>query len=458
MRHLAYSTVSFSPLPDAPAGNRRALGSPHASRTTGRRENGPKRGYIRRGKLLRSGANWQTPIQGGMMRKILAGIGTLSAVLLAGTASAQSTVKVGVILSYSGQFADAAAQMDNGIKLYVKQHGDTVAGKKIEFIRKDTGGIAPDIAKRLAQELIVRDKADILAGFALTPNAMAAADVSAEAKKFMVVMNAATSIITTKSPYMARTSVTTPMLNETLGVWAAKSAGLKNAYTMVSDYGPGVDAEEGFIRGFKGAGGEIIGSVRFPVANPDFAAFVQRAKDLNPQALYIWVPGGAQPAAIGKALAERGIDLKKTKVMGQDALADESALKSMGDASIGIITVGNYDYTHDSKMNHEFVKEFNAEFHRNPDFFSVGAYDGMALIYDALKKTGGKADGESLIAAAKGMKWESPRGPIAIDPETRDAIENVYIRRVEKVGGHLQNVEFDKVENVKDPVKARMKN
>jgi branched-chain amino acid transport system substrate-binding protein len=392
------------------------------------------------------------------MRKVLAGIGTLSALLLAGSASAQDTVKIGVIMSFSGQFADAAAQMDNGIKLYVKQHGETVAGKKIEIIRKDTGGIAPDIAKRLAQELIVRDKADILAGFTLTPNALAVGDVSAEAKKFMVVMNAATAIITTKSPYMARTSVTTPMLNETLGLWAAKSGGVKKAYTMVSDFGPGQDAEEGFTRGFKDAGGEIIGSVRFPVANPDFAAFVQRGKDLNPEALYIWVPGGAQPAAIGKALADRGIDLKKTKVMGQDALTDESALKSMGDAAIGVITVANYDYTHDSAMNHEFVKEFNAAFGRNPDFFSVGAYDGMNLIYEALKKTGGKADGESLIAAAKGMKWESPRGPIAIDPETRDIIENVYIRRVEKIDGQLQNVEFDKVENVKDPVKARMKN
>ncbi|MDB5407467.1 MAG: branched-chain amino acid transporter periplasmic protein [Rhodospirillales bacterium] len=392
------------------------------------------------------------------MRKLLAGIGTLTALLLAGTANAQSTVKVGVIMSFSGQFADAAAQMDNGIKLYVKQHGDTVAGKKIEIIRKDTGGIAPDVAKRLAQELIVRDKADILAGFTLTPNALAAADVSAEAKKFMVVMNAATSIITTKSPYMARTSVTTPMLNETLGQWAFKSGGIKKAYTMVSDYGPGQDAEEGFTRGFKDAGGEIIGSVRFPVANPDFAAFVQRGKDLNPDGLYIWVPGGAQPAAVGKALAERGVDLKKTKVIGQDALTDDSALKSMGDASIGIITVANYDYTHDSAMNKDYVKQFNAEYGRNPDFFSVGAYDGMALIYEALKKTGGKADGDSLIAAAKGTKWESPRGPMAIDPDTRDVVENVYIRRVEKVDGHLQNVEFDKVENVKDPVKARMKN
>jgi len=378
-------------------------------------------------------------------------------VLGAATAKAQETVKVGIILSYSGQFADAAAQMDNAIKLYVKQHGDTVAGKKLEFIRKDTGGIAPDLAKRLAQELVVRDHADMFAGFALTPNALAAADVSAEAKKFMVVMNAATSIITTKSPYIARTSVTTPMLNGTLGAWAAKQ-GIKRVYTMVSDYGPGIDAEGAFHLGFKEAGGEIIGSVRFPVANPDFSAFVQRAKDLNPDAIFIWIPGGTQPAAVGKALSERGIDLTKTKVMGQDVLTDESALKSMGDVGIGIITASNYDYNHQSPMNQAFVKAYNDEYHRNPDIFSIGGYDGMHLIYETLKKTGGKTDGDVLIAAAKGMAWESPRGPMSIDPETRDVVETVYIRRVEKVGDGLRNVEIDKVDNVKDPVKARMKN
>ena len=391
------------------------------------------------------------------MHKITYGLAALALALLGtGPAGAEDTVKVGLIISYSGQFADTAAQMDNAIKLYVKQHGDTVAGKKIEFIRKDTGGVAPDVAKRLAQELIVRDHADIIAGFALTPNALAAADVSAEAKKFMVVMNAATSIITTKSPYIVRTSTTTPQLNQTLGTWAAKH-GIKTVYTMVSDYGPGIDAETAFHTGFKEGGGQIVGSVRFPVANPDFSAFVQRAKDANPDAIYIWIPGGAQPAAVGKALAERGIDPSKIKVLGQDALTFESALKSMGDVALGIITVSDYDFNHNSPLNHEFVKAYNDEFHRNPDIYSIGGYDGMHLIYEALKKTGGKADGDSLIEAAKGMSWESPRGPIKIDPETRDIIQNVYIRRVEKVGNALLNVEFDKVENVKDPVKERMK-
>jgi len=391
------------------------------------------------------------------MQKLLIGLGSLAAALLAASpVHAQGAIKIGLIMPYSGQFADTATQMDNAIKLYVSQHGDSVAGRKIEFIRKDTGGIAPDIAKRLAQELVVRDKVDLLAGFVLTPNALAASDVSAEAKKFMVIMNAATAIITTKSPYSTRTSLTIPQLNETLGAWAYKS-GVRKAYTMVSDFGPGHDGENGFQRGFKDAGGQIVGSVRFPVANPDFSAFVQRAKDLNPEAIYVWVPGGVQPAAIGKTLAERGIDPAKTRIFGQGELTEESALKSMGDAGLGIITVYHYDYNHASAMNAAFVKAYNGAYSRNPDIYSIGGWDGMHLIYEALKKTGGKTDGDSLIAAAKGMKWESPRGPVSIDPETRDIIQTVYIRRVEKVGGQPRNVEFDKVENVKDPFKARMK-
>jgi branched-chain amino acid transport system substrate-binding protein len=380
-----------------------------------------------------------------------------AALVVTSAAHAQGTIKIGLIEPYSGQFADAATQQDNAIKLFMKQNGDTVAGKKIEIIRKDVGGINPPVAKRLAQELVTRDNVDLLAGFVLTPNAMAAGDVSKEAKKFMVVMNAATAIITTKSPYMARTSLTIPQLNEAFGQWAATKGGVKNAYTMVSDYGPGHDAEQSFQTGFKAGGGTIVGAVRMAVANPDFSAYVQKAKDLNPQGIFVFIPGGAQPGALGKAFAERGIDPQKTKVMGQLEITDEHALKAMGDAAVGIITSGHYDYAHKSKMNEDFVKAYNAEFKRNPDFFSIGAWDGMHLIYAALKKTNGNTDGEKLIDAAKGMKWESPRGEISIDPETRDIVQTVYVRKVEKVGGQLVNVEIDKIPNVKDPVKARMK-
>ena len=389
-----------------------------------------------------------------MDRRVL-GLGCAVALLLgAPSAQAQGTVKIGLINVLSGQFADAGIQLDNGVKTYMKQYGDTVAGKKIEIIRRDVGGPAPDVAKRLAQELVVREGVDILAGFLLTPNALAAADVSAQAKKFMVVMNAATSIITTKSPYMIRTSVTLPQVMETFGTWAAKG-GTKKCYTMVTDYGPGHDSEAAFQRAFKEGGGEIVGSVRFPVANPDFSAFVQRAKDMNLECIYIFIPGGAQPAALGKAMAERGIDPTKTKILASGEATSEQALKSMGDAGLGIISAWHYDYKSDAPRNIEFVKLFNEMHGRNPDFFSIGGYDGMHAIYEALKRADGKTDGESLITAAKGMTWDSPRSPMSIDPETRDVVQTIYIRRVQKVGGELVNVPFDKIEKAKDPTRAR---
>ena len=374
---------------------------------------------------------------------------------LSAAARAEDPVKIGIIMAYSGQFADPSAQGDNGVKLYLKQHGNKLGGRDIEIIRKDAGGINPPVAKRLAQELITRDNVDILTGFQLTPNALAAADVSAEAKKFMVILNAGTAIITTKSNYIARVSFTLPQLNQTLATWAARR-GLKSVYTMVTDYGPGIDAEAAFHKGFKEAGGEIVGSVRMAVQNPDFSAYVQRAKDLNPQGIFIMIPGGAQPGAFGKALAERGLDPQTIEVLGQAELTDEHALASMGDSAIGIITASHYDYTHRSPLNDEFVQAYVNEYHRNPDFFSVGGYDGMRLIDLALQKSGRKTDGDSLIAAAKGASWESPRGPILIDPETRDIVQTVYIRKVAKVDGRLVNVEIDAIPNVKDPYKASM--
>ena len=383
--------------------------------------------------------------------------------LLAGTvgiataqtpAFAQGTVKVGLIMTYSGQFADAARQMDGGIKLYMKQHGDKVAGKTIEIIRKDTGGPAPDVAKRLAQELVVRDKVDIIAGFVLTPNAMAASDVSQEAKKFLVIMNAATSVIMTKSQYSARVSLTQSQVTETLGHWAATKDGAKKAYTMVSDYGPGIDSEQAFQSAFKAANGNIVGSVRFPVVSPDFSAFVQRLKDAKSESVFIFVPGGEQPAALGKALAEHGLTPKSLKILASGELTNDEPLRSMGDAAEGIITGWTYTWAHKSALNEKFVKGMNEMLNgRNPDQFAVSAYDGMHVIYEALKKTNGKADGPTLIAAMKGMAWESPRGPISIDPETRDIVQNIYIREVKKVDGKLQNVEFDHIADFKDPGK-----
>ena len=389
------------------------------------------------------------------MPNLMISLGSLLAALLAtASAQAQGAIKIGLILPYSGQFADTATQMDNGIKLYLKQHGDTIAGRKVEIIRKDVGGIAPDVAKRLAQELVVRDQVDVLAGFVLTPNALAASDISAQAKKPLVIMNAATSIVTTRSPYSVRVSLTLPQVTETIGAWAAKN-GIKKSYTLVSDYGPGHDSEQGFQKAFKAGGGEIVGALRMPPNNPDFSAFVQRIKDANPESVFVFVPAGEQPAALGKTFADRGLTADKIKVMGTGEVTDEAAVRSMGDAALGIITGWHYDSNHDSALNKKFVSEFvGLSGGVNPNFLAVGGYDGIHLIFEVLKKTGGKADGESFIAAAKGMAWESPRGPISIDPETRDIIQTIYMRRVEKVGGKLVNVEFDKIENVKDPVKA----
>ena len=382
-----------------------------------------------------------------------AGAVVLGLGLWSSTAMAQDTLKIGLIMAYSGPFADTANQMQAGIDLYLAKHGNEVAGKKIELIKKDTGGPNADVAKRLAQELVVRDGVDIIAGFTLTPEALGAADVATEAKKFMVVMNAATSVVTEKSPYIARTSLTIPQVNYAFGKWAAEKGGVKQAYTLVADYGPGHDAEKSFAKGFSEAGGKIVGADKTPVANPDFSAFVQRVKDANPEAVYVFIPGGAQPPALGKALAERGLTPPDTKLFGQGELTLPEALESMGDTAKGIITTFHYTMERDDPLNNEFVKGYrDANNGRSPDLFSIGGYDGMHLIFETLKKTNGDVSGDALIEAAKGMAWDSPRGPISIDPETRDIIQTVWIREVKEVDGKLQNVVIDQIADVKDPL------
>ena len=388
-----------------------------------------------------------------MLKKITTALALGLALGWAATASAQETLKIGVILPYSGPFADAANQLQAGIDLYMQQNGDEVAGRKIEIIRKDTGGPNADAAQRAAQELVVRDQVDIIAGFALTPEALGAAEVATEAGKMMVVMNAATSIVTERSPFIVRTSVTIPQLNYAFGKWAFEEGGVKQAYTLVADYGPGHDAEASFSKGFTEAGGEILGSDRTPVANPDFSAYVQRVKDANPEAVYIFVPGGAQPAAIGKALVDRGLAPPDVKIFAQGELTHPEALESMGETARGIITTFHYTLERDDPLNNEYVAAYReANNGRAPDLFSIGGYDGMHLIYETLKKTNGDAGGEALVEAAKGMAWESPRGPVMIDPETRDIVQTVYIREVQEVDGKLQNVIIHSIPDVKDPL------
>lgn len=374
--------------------------------------------------------------------------------LVAGAPLAQQAVKIGVVAEFSGPFADYGAQILGGMKTYLKLNGDVFGGRKIEIILKDTTGAAPDIAKRLAQELVTRDQVDILAGFGLTPNALAVAPVSAEAKKPMVVMNAATSVITTRSPYIVRVSHTLPQDTQPIAQWAARN-GIKRTFTLVSDFGPGIDAEATFVKAFKAAGGEIVDSVRTPLANPDFAPFLQRVKDTRPEAVFVFLPPGSQTIAFIKGYEERGLKQAGIRIIATGDLTDDGVLQAMGDPTLGLITSFHYSAAHDSPENKTFLKayvETNGTKLR-PNFMACAGYDGMAAIAEALKKTAGSTDAETFVGALKGMRLTSPRGMITIDPETRDIVQTVYIRRVEKIDGILYNIEFDKFPDVKDPGK-----
>ena len=374
--------------------------------------------------------------------------------LAAGSAFAQDTVKIGLIVSMTGQQASTGKQIKAAVDLYMKEHGDTVAGKKIQVILRDSASV-PDNTKRLAQELIVKDKVSVIAGFEITPAALAVAPLATEAKVVELVMAAGTSIITERSPYIVRTSFTVPQSCVIIADWAAKN-NIKKVVTIVSDYAPGADAEKSFTERFTAAGGQVVEAIKIPLANPDFAPFLQRAADAKPDAIFIFVPSG-QGGTFMKQFAERGFDKAGIKVIGPGDVTDDDQLPSMGDTTIGVVTAHFYSADHQSAMNKAYVAAFEKANNFRPAFMSVGGYDGMHLIYEALKKTGGKADGDSLIAAMKGMKWESPRGPISIDPDTRDIIQNIYVRKVEKKGGQLYNVEFATFEAVKDPVKAAKK-
>ena len=378
---------------------------------------------------------------------------TTLAAVMALPATAQDTVKIGAILPMSGPFASYGRQMDNGMKLYMKQHGDVVAGKKIEVLVRDDTGPAPEITKRQAQELIVKDKVNLLAGFGLTPNGLAVAPLITEAKMPAVIMNAATSIITAKSPYFVRVSMTLPQVTAPMATWALQN-GIKKVYVLVSDYGPGYDAEGQFKKTFTAGGGEIVGDVRVPLKSPDFSAYLQRIKDTNPQAVFLFLPAGEQGVAFMKGFHERGLDKAGIKLIATGDISDDSVIDSEGDAALGLITSHHYSDEHKSALNAAFLKGYaEIDPQMRPSFMAVAGYDGMALIYAALKKTGGSTDGDKFMAAVKGMKWESPRGPVMIDPATRDIVQNIYIRRVEKIKGHYYNVEFDTFKAVKDPGK-----
>jgi len=390
------------------------------------------------------------------MAGVTAAIAIAAAVLSAGPVSAE-TVKIGLILTYSGPAASLGEEIDNGLKLYVKEHEKELpAGVTLEIIRRDDTGPSPDVAKRLAQELIIRDKVNILAGVVWTPNANAIAPLTIEAKVPLVIMNAASVTATRLSPYIARTSFTMWQQGYPLGQWAAKQ-GRKKAYTLVSDYAPGADAEESFKKGFTEGGGEVVGSVRVPLKDPDFVPFVQRVKDANPELLFIFVPAGKQATAVMKAYNELGLRAAGIKLLGTQDLTPEEELPNMGEAPLGVITAGAYSEVATRPANQAFIaawkRDYGTSSHAN--YMAVDAWDGMAAIFAAIKAQNGKIDPDQTMKILAGWKNpDSPRGPIEIDPETRDIVQNIYIREVKKVGDQLANVEFETIPQVKDPWKA----
>ncbi len=390
-----------------------------------------------------------------MQRRSLLKATALGVSLLAlgsAVALAQDTVKIGLILPMTGPFASTGKQIEAAAKLYMSENGNTVAGKKIELIVKDDTNVA-DTTKRLAQELVVNDGVKVIAGFGLTPLALAAAPISAQAKVPQIVMAAGTAIITERSPYIVRTSFTLPQKATVIGGWAAKN-GIGKVFSIVADFAPGHDSEKWFKDSFTKAGGTMVGEARVPLANPDFAPFLQRAADAKPDAIFVFVPSG-QGATFAKQFVERGLDKSGVKLIATGDLPDDDILNGFGDAALGLISAGPYSAAHPGAKNAAYVAAFKKAYPTlRPNFMSVGGYDGMHLIYEALKKTNGNADGDALLGAMKGMAFESPRGPISIDPNTRDIVQNIYLRKVEKKDGELYNIEFATVEAVKDPDKA----
>ena len=362
---------------------------------------------------------------------------------------AADPVRIGLILPLSGPFASTGREIAAAVALYQKRNGDTVAGRKVEVLVKDDTGLAPETTKRLAQELVVRDHVQVLAGFGLTPLALAAAPVATEAKVPMVVMAAATSIIPTKSPYIVRTGFTLAQVTAPLADWAPKN-GIKRVVTLVTDYGPGIDAEKTFVKGFAAGGGTIVESVRTPLANPDYAPFLQRAKDAKPDALFVFVPSG-EGTAVLKQFADRGLKDAGIRLICTGDVLDDELLPAIGPAALGVVSTHHYSAAHPSPENQAFVDAFMKANGFRPNFHAVGGWDGMHLVYLALGKTGGATDGDALIAAMKGASWTSPRGPMSIDPATRDVVQTVYTRRVESKDGALWNIEFGQADRVKDP-------
>ncbi len=387
-------------------------------------------------------------------RRFLSALAALGLGCGTGHAQAQdNSFRIGLLLPLTGPFTSTGKQLESAVRLYMAQHGSTVAGRKVVLIVRDDTGV-PDITKRLAQELVVNEKVHVLAGFGLTPQAFATAPIATQAKTPMVVMSAATSSITNASPYIVRSSFTVPQVVTALADWAWKN-NIKKVVSLVTDYAPGVDSEKYFKEQFIANGGTVIETLRVPLRNPDFAPFLQKVRDLQPDALFTFVPSGVG-SALMKQFAERGLDKAGIRMIAEGSVTDDDILNNMGEVALGVVTSHHYSAAHDSAVNKKFVEAYQKAYNgARPNFMAVGAYDGMRVIYEALKATKGDTGGDALLAAMKGQIFESPRGPMYIDAQTRDVVHNIYIRRVERRNGQLYNVEIATITDVKDPGKPR---
>lgn len=394
------------------------------------------------------------PIPPGILPSRRRTLQLLGGLAVSGTvqAAAPQPLRIGVIASWSGPYADYGRQFDAGMAVYLQQHGERLGGLPVELVRRDVPGAAPDLARRAAQELIVRDKVDVLAGLDFSPNAYAVGSIAAQAKVPVVVMNASSSAIPAQSPTAVRVSFTVQQVSAPMAQWAARQ-GIRQAYTVVADYAPGVDSEVAFHKAFTVGGGTIVGALRVPLGNIDYAAYLQRVRDSKPEAVFFFFPSGVMPPAFLRAWKERGMDRSGIRLLATGEATDDSYLDATGDVALGLVTSHHYSYAHASPKNQRFVRDFQARFGTKlrPGYFAVAAYDGLATIDAALTRAGKDTRGEALVHAMRGLKLESPRGPIEIDAASRDIVQTVYIRRVDRVNGQLVNVEFDKFERVKDP-------
>ncbi len=369
--------------------------------------------------------------------------------ITAGTAAAQDTVKIGLVMPMTGTLGPAGQEAVAGAKLYMAQHGDTVAGKKIELIVRDDGTV-PDVGKRLAQELVVNDKVQFL-GAGSTPTALSMAPIVTQGKVPSVIMISGASVATERSPYYVRTSFTLGQQAGIVANWATKN-GSKKAVMVLTDWTPSAEAAQVFEQAFTKNGGQVLDYLKVPLAAPDFAPFLQHARDLQPDTLFVFVPA-SQAGAFARQFAERGLDKSGIKLIGTGDVVDDNDLPMSGDAMLGVVTAGFYSAAHPSAINKKYVADYAAATGgKRANFISVGGWDGMHLIYETLKKTNGNTDPDTVMAAMKGMSWESPRGPVSIDPETRDIVQDIYMRKVEKKDGEPYSIEFDTFPAVKDPL------